>query len=411
MSEIKEIPKHWKWVKMEDIAKWGSGGTPTSTDPQYYGGSIPWLIIGDLNDGYITQSEKKITKAGLENSSAKMVQPESVLIAMYGSIGKLGINKIHVATNQAIAFTEKLNNNIANKYLFYYLFHIRGKLHSLGKGGTQKNISQTVLKKVDLPLPPLPEQQAIVAKIEALLSELENGKQQLQTAQQQLKMYRQSLLKWAFEGKLTNKNVKEGELPKGWKWVTADDVTSKITDGEHLTPKRIPEGEMLLSAKNVRDGYIDYSNFDCISKLDFEKCLLRCNPEVGDILIVSVGATIGRASIVKEKRKFALVRSVALLKPQSIISNYLLYYIQSPQTQKRIQELSQGSAQNCLYINKIKQIEIPLPPLNEQQQIVEELESKLTICDKIEETISLSLQQAETLKQSILKKAFEGKLI
>lgn len=84
------------------------------------------------------------------------------------------------------------------------------------------NISQTILKNLDLPIPPLPEQQAIVSKIEALLSELENGKQQLQTAQQQLKVYRQSLLKCAFEGKLTNKNVKDGELPKGWKWVNIE---------------------------------------------------------------------------------------------------------------------------------------------------------------------------------------------
>ncbi len=207
------------------------------------------------------------------------------------------------------------------------------------------------------------------------------------------------------------KNRGSDNLPKGWKWVTMENVTSKITDGEHLTPKRISQGEMLLSAKNVRDGYIDYSNYDCISKVNFDKCLLRCNPEVGDILIVSVGATIGRASIVKDKIKFALVRSVALLKPNNINSKFLLYYIQSPQTQKRIQELSQGSAQNCLYINKIKQIEIPLTSIKEQQLIVEELESKLTVCDKIEETISHSLQQAETLWQSILKKAFEGRLV
>ncbi|HEX8332485.1 MAG TPA: restriction endonuclease subunit S, partial [Segetibacter sp.] len=129
------MPKNWKWEKLAQIAKWGSGGTPLSTNPAYYNGEIPWLIIGDMNDGNIYTSQKKITKLGLENSSAKIVAPESILIAMYGSIGKLGINKIPVATNQAIAYTEKLNENINNKFLFHYLFHIRSKLHGLGKGG------------------------------------------------------------------------------------------------------------------------------------------------------------------------------------------------------------------------------------------------------------------------------------
>ena len=92
------------------------------------------------------------------------------------------------------------------------------------------NLTHTRFKKLIIPIPPLPEQQAIVAKIEELLSDLESGKQQLQTAQQQLKVYRQSLLKLAFEGKLTNKNVKAGELQKGWKWVKLGSVASKITD-------------------------------------------------------------------------------------------------------------------------------------------------------------------------------------
>ena len=181
-----------------------------------------------MNDGNIYNSEKKITKLGLDNSSAKIVPSESVLIAMYGSIGKLGINKIPVATNQAIAFTEKLNENVINKFLFHYLFHIRSKLHELGKGGTQKNISQTVLKQVDFPLPPKPTQLAIVAKIEELFSELDKSIENLRLAQQQLKTYRQAVLKWAFEGKLTNEHVKEGELPEGWKWRRLGDVCDKM---------------------------------------------------------------------------------------------------------------------------------------------------------------------------------------
>ena len=411
MTEINNIPKHWQVKKLGEVCTTTSGGTPSRGNKRYYDGNIPWVKSGELNKGLIKDTEEKISEEAIKNSSAKIFPKGTLLIALYGAtIGKLAFLGVDAATNQAVCGIYK-NEKIDSNYLYYYLFSKKPSLVKQGIGGAQPNISQGILKNLELPIPPLPEQQLIVSKIEELFSDLENGKQQLLLAQQQLKVYRQSLLKWAFEGKLTNKNVKDGELPKGWKWMTVDDVTSKITDGEHLTPKRISKGEMLLSAKNIRDGYIDYSNYDCISKEDFDKCLLRCNPEIGDLLIVSVGATIGRASLVKENTKFALVRSVALLKPETVKSNFLLYYVQSPQTQKRIQELSQGSAQNCLYINKIRQIEIPLPPLKEQQLIVDELESKLTVCDKIVETISQSLLQAETLKQSILKKAFSGELV
>ena len=133
-----ELPGSWKVARLEDIAKWGAGGTPKSTEPSYYGGEIPWLIIGDLNDGLVNTSETMITEEGLENSSAKWVSENSVLVAMYGSIGKLAINTVPVTTNQAIAFTEYLPSGMLNIYLFYYLYVLRDSLHSLGKGGTQK---------------------------------------------------------------------------------------------------------------------------------------------------------------------------------------------------------------------------------------------------------------------------------
>src|ERR1700704_3845244 len=111
------LPEGWKLKTLEDVADWGSGGTPKSTEAKYYNGDIPWLIIGDLNDGEIYSSQKKITKLGLENSSAKMVPVDSILIAMYGSIGKMGIAKIPCATNQAIAFTKSISKEVKQKFL------------------------------------------------------------------------------------------------------------------------------------------------------------------------------------------------------------------------------------------------------------------------------------------------------
>ena len=102
------LPESWELTTLSEIADWSSGGTPTAGNSNYYGGDIPWLIIGDLNDGYIDSSAKTLTKEGFDNSSAKMVPIGSVLVAMYGSIGKLGITNIECATNQAIAFTKNI---------------------------------------------------------------------------------------------------------------------------------------------------------------------------------------------------------------------------------------------------------------------------------------------------------------
>ena len=205
MTTEQQLPEGWKETTLGAEFEWSSGGTPKSGVPAYYeNGSIHWLNISDLNDGLISYAEKKITELGLQESSAKIVPQGSVLIAIYGSIGKLGINTIPLATNQAICFTKKIPEYILNKFLFYYLLSIRNQLISMGKGGTQQNISQTVLKSVPFLYPTSKEtQQAIVNKIESLFDETDEGIGRLKTAAQQIQQYRQSLLKNAFSGELT----------------------------------------------------------------------------------------------------------------------------------------------------------------------------------------------------------------
>ena len=177
-TPYEKLPKGWAWCRLGDCFEWGSGGTPKSTIKEYYDGDIPWLVIGDLNDSYINSSERTITKLGLQNSSAKLVPKGTLLIAMYGSIGKLGIANRELATNQAIAFA--LENEINMKYLFYYLLSIRSDLNRLGKGATQLNISQTVLKSYPFPIPPLAEQHRIVQQIETYFTAFDQIENELE---------------------------------------------------------------------------------------------------------------------------------------------------------------------------------------------------------------------------------------
>lgn len=309
--------------------------------------------------------------------------------------------------------------NIHKEYLYHFISSKFWTLNTKPKGVGIPHIEPTLLWNFELVVPPLPEQQAIVAKIEELLSDLENGKQQLQTAQQQLKVYRQSLLKWAFEGKLTNKNVKDGELPEGWEKVKITDI---VENNKHSL-KAGPFGSSLKKEFYVQKGYKIYGQEQVIIDNAFfgnyyineEKYqeLKSCKIKPFDILISLVG-TVGKVLILPENCSEGIINPRLIkisLNREIYLPNFFKYYFESSYVKNFYGAKAQGTTMDVLNLGIIKTIPFLLPSLKEQQLIVSELESKLTLCDKTEETISHSLQQAETLRQSILKKAFEGKLV
>ena len=164
-----DIPESWKWVKVGNVGSWSSGATPSRTNPAYYGGTIPWLKTGDLNDGFIKEIPEFITDLALEKTSVRLNPVGSVLMAMYGAtIGKLGILDISATTNQACCACIPYEG-IHNKYLFYYLMSMRRSYIGMAEGGAQPNISKEKIVNSLIPIPPLAEQKRIVAKIEQML--------------------------------------------------------------------------------------------------------------------------------------------------------------------------------------------------------------------------------------------------
>jgi len=177
-GRLVERASEWQPTTLGQLGSWGSGGTPKKGHPEYYGGNIPWLVIGDLNGGVVTQAQTSITEIGLRESSAKIIEPGTVLIAMYGSIGKLGIAGMRCATNQAIAFCVPELEQIRRDYLLILLRSLKADLIGEGHGVAQQNISQTILKAYPVSLPSLEEQDRIVDSVHALLSlcdDLETG--------------------------------------------------------------------------------------------------------------------------------------------------------------------------------------------------------------------------------------------
>lgn len=410
MSEQTNIPKHWQIKKLGEVCLTTSGGTPSRSNKNYYEGNIHWVKSGELDKGLILDTEENISDEAIRNSSAKIFPKGTLLIALYGAtIGKLAFLGVDAATNQAVCGIFK-NEKINSKYLYHFLFYKKPSLTKQGIGGAQPNISQGILKNLEIPIPPIPEQQAIVSKIEELLSDLENGKQQLQTAQQQLKVYRQSLLKWAFDGRLTNKDVKDGELPKGWKWVKVSEISNVVRGGSPRPagdPKYYDGNIPFLKVRDItKDSNPYLTTFEySIKEAGLHKTrLIKPNT----LLLSNSGATLGIPKIAMIAA--TMNDGIAAFLDLDQRSNLYLYYFWLSKT-KELRNINMGAAQPNLNTDIIKNYLVPYCSFSEQQCIVDELESKLTICDKIEESIRQSLQQAETLRQSILKKAFEGKLI
>ena len=200
MIDHHALPASWKVAKLEDVARWGSGGTPKRTVPRYFGGDIPWVVIGDLADGPVSGSTTYITREGLANSSAKWVAPGSVLVAMYGSIGKLGLTTRRLTTNQAIAFAMPRDGVVSSKYLFWYLRAIRRELVASGRGGTQQNISQTTLKPLPISLPSLSQQGEVVEQLESQVTRIDAIETALRSVQRRLKVLHSSILHAAWDG-------------------------------------------------------------------------------------------------------------------------------------------------------------------------------------------------------------------
>lgn len=331
-------------------------------------------------------------------------EPPYIIFGDHTKVKKF-INFKFIAGGDGIKVIKPLSL-FAPKLFFYFLHSIR-----LPNKGYARHFQ--FLEKSEIPLPPLPEQHRIVAKIEELFSELDKGVESLKAAQQQLKVYRQSVLKWAFEGKLI------GKINAETKNVRLEDLCDFITKG--TTPKK---GNLFNGEGEV--PFIKVYNLTSSGKLDFSVeptfvtrevhngFLARSKVLPGDVLMNIVGPPLGKVSIVPNIfPEWNINQAIARFRCHEQLNNkFLAYFLISKVNVEKMRKRAKATAgQVNLTLEICRNIEIPLFSLEEQSQIVQEIESRLSVCDKMEESITQSLVQAEALRQSILKKVFEGKLV
>ncbi|EKB06363.1 hypothetical protein AS361_15915 [Myroides marinus] len=378
----------WVECTFEDVFFTTSGGTPSRQKSEYYNGSIPWVKSGELKSNIITETEEYITELAVEKSSAKLFPKGTLLLALYGAtIGKTAILGIDATTNQAICGIFE-THYVFTKYTYYYLQNRKEHLIKLGTGGAQPNISQNIVKALNFPLPPLPEQRAIVKKIEALFSSLDAGIADLKKAQEQLEIYRQAVLKKAFEGELTKEWRENGEYS-----LREENLGNILTvsSGKNLTKTKMRPGTIPVYGGNGIMGYHNEYNNDEVK-----------------LIIGRVGVKCGVTHLTE---KHSWITDNALIVNFYYPQDYDLQFMQLKLLYENLNKLSNSTAQPVISGTQIYAYKVLLPQKEEQSQIVKEIETRLSVCDAVEQQIKDSLSQAEALRQSILKKAFEGKLL
>ncbi|MBI9032036.1 N-6 DNA methylase [bacterium] len=362
----------WDMVELGEVCETTSGGTPLKAKQEYYeNGKIPWLRSGEVAQGEILHSELYITEEGLRKSSAKLLPPNTVLIAMYGATaGQVGLLKFESATNQAICGILP-NEGIVPKFLFHLLYSMKVDIIRLAGGGAQPNISQKIIKNLKIPLPPLQVQEEIVAEIEQYQKVIDGAKQVVENYKPQI------------------------DIDPDWEKVELGEVCDKITDGSHFSPTTINKGYPYVTVKDINNGKVDLINCKKISYESYIELKKNgCRPNKNDVLFSKDG-TVGKTFYVNFDKEWVVLSSLAIItpKPENIIPKYLYHILSTDYFKNKAIYRKTGLAIKRIVLKTLKTILIPLPPLSVQEEIVARIEEEQKYVDGCKKLIEIYEQK------------------
>ena len=348
-----------------------SGGTPKSDVKEYWSGSIPWATLVDLPaTNFITEiraTQRTITELGLNKSSAKLIPENSVIVSTRATIGRIAINRIPLATNQGFKnVVIKDLNKVLPEYVALTLTKLVPTMEAQASGGTFKEISKSRFCGLQIPLPPLEVQREIVAEIEGYQKVIDGARMVVEN-------YRPHIV-----------------VDPEWPMIPLSDACELIMDGTHFSPKNMEQGARLyLTSKNVRENHLDLSKVSYVTEADHKSIYARCPVQKGDVLYVKDGANTGLTAINTLDEKFSLLSSVAVLrgKRNYLDNQFLCLFLNTPDGRSRLLSMMSGVAIRRLTLTKINQAQIPLPPIQDQKRIVQEIEAEQAAVDANRELI------------------------
>lgn len=376
-------------IKLGDICKFQSGGTPSKRKTEFFIGTIPWITTTALNGGYIGKENavEWISEQAIKESAAKVVPAFSIMVGTRVGVGKVAINTVEMSTSQDIISLLDIEESVWNKdYLCKFLQSKSMFLNSQARGATIKGIKIDVLSELEVPEISLEEQLRISKIIDEVKTIIVYRRQQLQKLD--------DLVKARFV-----------ELFGSCKRMASmNELCSIITDGTHQPPKFQSNGIPFIFVSNLVKNTVTYNAEKFISEETYGELYKRTPIEVGDLLLSTVGS-YGHPAVVAEDRKFLFQRHIAYLKPKHDIVNsfYLHAALLSPGGQGQIEEKVKGVAQKTLNLSEIKKILVPLPSIEEQNAF----ETFVKQTDKLKNAIQKALSETQLLLDSLMQKSFE----
>ena len=409
-----ELPKGWKCVKLSDLAEIQSGGTPSRSNSSYWNGNIPWVKISDIKGKYITETEEFITEEGMSNSSAKMFERGTIIFSIFATIGKVAILDIDATTNQALVGL-KNNSQVDKSFLVYALTELSERISNLGKGVAQKNINISILREVEIPLPPLEEQKQIAEKLDKLFDQIESIKKSTERIPELLKNFRQQILTYAVTGKFTEDWRKDKHLDE-WRVELAKDCCEKVQSGG--TPKGSKfetVGIPFLKVYNIVNNKIDFeSEPQYVSEEIQNSQIKKSITYPGDVIMNIVGPPLNKVAIIPDTYKeWNLNQAITLFRPKEYLNNqYLYYFFCEGSSVNSVLDKTRGVVgQVNISLSQCRDFAISIPPMEEQLEIVKRVQTLFDILDDVERRYNVLCEKLEKLPQALLCKAFKGELI
>lgn len=433
-----DLPENWKWINFGDLVHFKIGKTPARGNTAFWDkGIYPWVSLADMNNDRLLNTTKETISEEAKNIAFKGgISPRGTLIMSFKlTIGKLAILDMDAFHNEAIIsiYPNHSESDTVRDYL-YYIINALDLLRDTKAAIKGATLNKTSLNEILVPLPPLAEQKRIVSKIEEIFAVIDQIGTKKEEALSIIRNMRQTALQDAIRGVLVEQEdtdepasilyekiqaekkrlIKSGEIkkektlpeieaneipfeiPESWKWVRFNNILD-IRDGTHDTPKYHKEGIPLITSKNLRSGDIDFTNIKYISEEDHRKISERSKVDNGDILFAMIG-TIGNPVLVNTEDEFS-IKNVALFKNypnKNVETKYILYFLKA--IKKQLKEEASGAVQSFLSLTYLRKLLIPLPPIAEQERIVEKIDEIMAICDQMEAIFDGSSEVKENFK-------------
>ena len=405
---MKELPPSWEWTTMGDITEVVGGGTPSTADPTNFAvHGVPWLTPADmstLTGKLVFSGARFLSDKGLKNSSAKLLPPGTVLYTSRAPIGYLGIAANPLATNQGFrSFIPE--QGILSEFLYYYLAHAHDLIVSLASGTTFLELSGRRATGIPVPVPPTPEQRRIVAGIEKELTNLDAALHSLQRAKTNLKRCRSAATDSAFALYSSAPMRRLGDL---------GEIVGGVTKGQRRKAGIQTRSVPYLRVANVQRGHLNLDQIKHIEATEDEIRSLQLVP--GDVLLNEGGDRdkLGRGWIWEGQISECIHQNHVFrvrLNPSLAVPKFVSHYANHFGQKYFFAEGKQTTNLASINMTKLRALPIPLPPVTEQEGLVAALEDQLSLIDDLDHSVAASLRRATSLRQAILKKAFEGKLV